>query len=55
MKRKLKKKKKKKSKNRLHKVKMSDFPIPTTKAFNDKSRKSRQQKKIDLQKDQESA
>jgi hypothetical protein len=49
------KKKKKKKKKRLLKVKMSDFPIPTTKAFKDKRRKSRQQKKIDLKKDQENA
>jgi hypothetical protein len=48
-------KKKKKLRKRLHKVKMSDFPIPTTKAFKSKRRKSRQQKKIDLKKDQESA
>jgi len=49
------KKHKKKKKLRLHKVKMSDFPIPATKAFKSKRRKSRQQKKIDLKKDQENA
>ena len=35
-------------KKKTHKLKMSDFPIPTTKVFKDKRKKSRQQKKIDL-------
>ena len=30
---------------------MSDFPIPTTKVHKDKRRKSRQQEKIDLNKE----
>ena len=30
---------------------MSDFPIPTTKVHKDKRRKSRQQEKIDLKKE----
>ena len=30
---------------------MSDFPIPTTKIFKSKKRKSRQQEKIDLNKE----
>ena len=29
---------------------MTDFPIPTTKVFKSKKRKSRQQEKIDLKK-----
>ena len=38
-------------KKKTHKLKMSDFPIPTTKVFKDKRKKSRQQKKIDLRKE----
>ncbi len=30
---------------------MTDFPIPTTKVFKSKKRKSRQQEKIDLKKE----
>ena len=37
--------------DRIFKPKMSDFPIPTTKIFKSKKRKSRQQEKIDLKKD----
>ena len=40
--------KKKKNKKKVHKLKMSDFPIPTTKVFKDKRKKSTQQKKIEL-------
>ena len=36
---------------KIHKPKMSDFPIPTTKVFKSKKRKSRQQEKIDLNKE----
>ncbi len=43
--------KKRKEKKKLHKPKMSDFPIPTTKVHKTKKRKSRQQEKIDLKKD----
>ena len=35
----------------VNKPKMSDFPIPTTKVHKDKRRKSRQQEKIDLNKE----
>ena len=45
------KKKYDKNYDRIFKPKMSDFPIPTTKRFKDKRRKSRQQKKIDLRKE----
>ena len=38
-------------KKKTHKLKMSDFPIPTTKVFKDKRKKSRQQKKIDLKRE----
>ena len=37
--------------DRIFKPKMSDFPIPTTKIFKSKKRKSRQQEKIDLNKE----
>ena len=37
--------------DRIFKPKMSDFPIPTTKVFKSKKRKSRQQEKIDLKKE----
>ena len=40
----------KKLKNR--KPTMSELPIPTTKVFKDKRRKSRQQEKINLKKEQ---
>ena len=33
---------------KIYKPKMSDFPIPSTKVFKSKKRKSRQQDKIDL-------
>ena len=42
---------KKKRKKKLHKPKMSDFPIPSTKVFKSKKRKSRQQEKVDLNKE----
>jgi|TARA_R110000824_G_scaffold62499_1_gene165452 hypothetical protein len=42
---------KKKRKKKLHKLKMSDFPIPSTKVFKSKKRKSRQQEKVDLNKE----
>ncbi len=35
---------------KIYKPKMSDFPIPTTKTFKDKRRKSRGQEKINLKK-----
>jgi len=35
---------------RVYKPKMSDFPIPTTKAHKSKKKKSRQQEKIELSK-----
>ena len=38
-------------KKKTNKLKMSDFPIPTTKVFKDKRKKSRQQKKIDLKRE----
>tara|TARA_R100000234_G_C4901854_1_gene135971 strand:- start:90 stop:230 length:141 start_codon:yes stop_codon:yes gene_type:complete len=43
--------KRKQKKKKTFKPKMSDFPIPTTKVFKSKKRKSRQQEKIDLKKD----
>jgi hypothetical protein len=36
---------------RVYKPKMSDFPIPTTKAHKSKKNKSRQQEKINLKKE----
>jgi len=36
---------------KINKPKMSDFPIPTTKVHKSKKRKSRQQEKIDLNKE----
>ena len=36
---------------KIYKPMMSDFPIPSTKVFKSKKRKSRQQEKIDLKKD----
>ena len=36
---------------KIYKPKMSDFPIPSTKVFKSKKRKSRQQEKIDLNKE----
>ena len=42
---------KKRKKKRIHKVRMTDFPIPTAKVFKSKKRKSRQQEKIDLKKE----
>ena len=45
------KKKYDKNYDRIFKPKMSDFPIPTTKVFKSKKRKSRQQEKIDLKKE----
>jgi len=36
---------------RIYKPKMSDFPIPSTKVFKSKKRKSRQQEKVDLNKE----
>ena len=41
----------KKKKNKPYKPKMSDFPIPTTKVIKSKKRKSRQQEKIELNKE----
>jgi hypothetical protein len=35
---------------RIHKIKMSDFPIPTTKVFKDKRKKSRSEEKLNLKK-----
>lgn len=35
---------------KVHKPKMSDFPIPTTKIHKTKKKKSRQQEKIELTK-----
>lgn len=35
---------------KIYKPKMSDFPIPTTKTFKDKRKKSRAQEKISLKK-----
>ena len=45
------KKKYDKNYDRIFKPKMSDFPIPPTKVFKSKKRKSRQQEKIDLKKE----
>ena len=44
-------KKKQKKKKKIYKPKMSDFPIPSTKVFKSKKRKSRQQEKVDLNKE----
>ena len=41
----------KKKKRKPYKPKMSDFPIPTTKVIKSKKRKSRQQEKIELNKE----
>ena len=41
----------KKKNKKPYKPKMSDFPIPTTKVFKSKKRKSRQQEKIKLKKE----
>tara|TARA_R100000742_G_C4246276_1_gene65179 strand:+ start:651 stop:785 length:135 start_codon:yes stop_codon:yes gene_type:complete len=35
---------------KIYKPKMSDFPIPTTKVYKTKKKKSRQQEKIELSK-----
>jgi hypothetical protein len=35
---------------KVYKPKMSDFPIPTTKVIKTKKKKSRQQEKIELEK-----
>tara|TARA_R100000234_G_C4955735_1_gene159446 strand:+ start:69 stop:209 length:141 start_codon:yes stop_codon:yes gene_type:complete len=42
---------KKKKKKKVYKPTMADFPIPTTKVHKTKKKKSRQQEKIDLQKE----
>ena len=42
---------KQRRRSQVNKPKMSDFPIPTTKVHKDKRRKSRQQEKIDLNKE----
>ena len=36
---------------KTHKLKMSDFPIPTTKVHKTKKKKSRQENKIQLKKE----
>ena len=36
---------------KVYKPKMSDFPIPTTKAHKTKKNKSRQQEKVELKKE----